>query len=166
MKIGKHKITATFKYGRVWNNPLFGFMLIFFALISIGIACFGFVMWEENVSVGIFAFLVDVLFISLFIFEIIKAVRNRKYVIECLKDAIEKKVVAKFFDKDNGFGRNYKGVKITVSFHHKHKKIKQCSIYDRTFEAYIDKEITILYSPNNDGVLICTESEGLNEKRL
>ena len=159
MKIEKYKIIATFKYGRVWNNPLLGFMIILFALISIGFACLGFVMWRENVSVGIFAFLVDALFVSLFIFEIIKAVRNRRYVIECLKDAIEKKVVAKFFDKDNGFGRNYKGVKITVSFHHKHKKIKQHSIADRMFEWYIDKEVTILYSPNNEGVLLCKTME-------
>lgn len=155
MKIEGYKILATFKYGRVWGNRLFSFMIFLFSLISIGFACFSFIMWRENLSLSIFALFVDVLFIALFVFELFKAIRNRQYVRKCLKDSIEKRVVAKFFDKDNMVGRNYRGVKISVSFHHNHKKVKLNSIYDRNFESYIDREITILYSPNNEGVLLC-----------
>lgn len=159
MKMGEYKIIATFKYGRVWSNWLFGFMIALFVGISIGFACFSVAMWNENLPLSIWGFLIDIFFIGLFVFEIVKAIRNRRYVIECLKDAIEKKVVAKLFDKDNMIGRNYRGVKVAVSFHYKQKKIKLNSIYDRMFESYIDREVTILYSPNNEGVLLCKAME-------
>lgn len=155
MKSGKYIIVATFKYGKVWSNFAVAAMMVLATLMAFGIAFLSFVMWKDNARVAVFALFFDVFLIGLFIFEFIKAFRNRRYAKKCVKESIEKKTIVKLVDKDNGLWLNHKGVKIAVSFHEQGKKIRKHSVYDRVFKAYIDQEVIILYSPSNEGILLC-----------
>lgn len=159
MKQDKYKIVATFKHGRVWSNGLVAFMLLLAVVITVGLAVLAFVEWNENIRLSIFVALGDLLFIGLFAFEFFKAFRNRSYAKKCATKGIEKTTVAKLADKDKGVLLNYRGIRISVSFHHNGKKIRKHSIYDRVFSPYADKEVIILYSPTYDEVLLCKRSQ-------
>lgn len=156
MTTEKYEVTATFQYGRVWGDFALSGMIILALAMTLGIAYLAIaVLWKENLGASIFILLFDLLLFGLFIVEIIKGVKNRIYAQKCIKDAIERKTFIKFCDKDKGLGLNYKGVKISVSFHFENKKIRKDSIYDKFFEGYIDKEKVVLYSPTYDEVLLC-----------
>ena len=159
MKQAKYSIVATFKYGRVWNNGLVAFMLLLAVAIAFGSAVLAVVEWNENIRLSIFVMLGDLLIVGLFTFEFFKAFRNRNYAKKCAKEAVEKTTVAKLADKDNGALLNYRGIKISVSFHENGKKIRKYSVYDRVFNPYADKEVIILYSPTYDEVLLCKKSQ-------
>ena len=158
MKTREYKIVATFKYGRVWNNGLVAFMIFLAIAVSFGLAVLAVVEWNENIRLSIFVMLGDLLIVGLFTFEFFKAFRNRSYAKKCAVEAIEKTTVAKLADKDNGVLLNYKGVKISVSFHENGKKIRKYSVYDRVFNPYADNEVIILYSPTYEEVLLCKKA--------
>ena len=160
MIMNTNKITATFKYGRVWGNFALSFIIILATVMTFGFAYFAVaVLWKENPTASVFILLVDVFFIGLFAVEIIRGCKNRLYAKKCLSDAIEITTVAKFCDKDTNWGFSYKGIKILVSFHYQNKKVRKRSIYDRCFRRYIDKEVRVLYSPTYDEVLLCKENK-------
>ncbi len=155
MQLGKYKIIATFKYGRVWSDFIVGLMLFLAVTMTFGVEWLSFVTWNENLRLAILALCVDLFVMGLFIFEFVKVFRNRRYAKRCVKDSIEKTTVAKYAENDNGLGLNYKGIKISVSFHEKGRKIRKYSVYDRVFNRYSDKEVTILYSPIYEEILLC-----------
>lgn len=156
MPTEKYEVTATFKYGRVWGNFALSSMIILALAMTLGFAYLAVaVLWKENLGASIFILLFDLLLFGLFIVEIIKGVKNRIYAQKCIKDAVERTTFIKFCDKDKGLGLNYKGIKISVSFHFENKKIRKHSVYDKIFEGYSDKEAVILYSPTYDEVLLC-----------
>lgn len=156
MATEKYEVAATFKYGRVWGNFALSGMIILALAMTLGLAYLAIaVLWKENAGASIFILLFDLFLVGLFIAEISKGVKNRIYAQKCIKDAVERTVVIKYCNEDKGLGLNYKGVKISVSFHFENKKIRKHSVYDKFFEGYIDKEAVILYSPTYDEVLLC-----------
>lgn len=163
----KYKIAANFKYGRVWGTFALSTVIFLVLTTTLGFAFFaGFVLWRENLSASIFILIFDVFLIGLFVFEIIKGCKNRVYTRKCVKDAVATKTRVKFCDKDNNLGLNYKGIKVSVSFHYENKKIRRYSGYGKIFERYIDKEVAILYSPTYDEVLLCEiENDKKNDKK-
>ena len=158
METKNYKITATFKYGRVWGNFALSIVLILGFSMTFGFAYLSHaVLWKENPNSSILILLFDTFLVGLFTVEIIKGCKNRLYAKKCITDALEITTTAKFYDKDTNFGRQYKGIKISVSFHYNKKKIQKHSVFDMIFERYLDKEIKILYSPTYDEVLIVRE---------
>ena len=160
MKNKKYKIIATFKYGRVWGNFALSMIVTLGITMTLGFAYFSIaVLLQENLMASIFILLVDAVLVGLFVVELIKGCKNRLYAKKCLFDAIEITTFAKYYDKDTTWGRSYKGVKISITFHYQNKKMRKHSVFDVIFERYVDRKIKVLYSPNCDGVLLYKENK-------
>ena len=156
METKNYKITATFKYGRVWGNFALSIVLILGFSMTFGFAYLSLaVLWKENPNSSILILLSDTFLVGLFTVEIIKGCKNRLYAKKCITDALEITTTAKFYDKDTNWGFSYKGIKIQVSFHYQTKKMRKHSVYDICFNSYVDKEVRILYSQKYDEVLLC-----------
>ena len=158
METKKYKLAATFKYGRIWGDFALSMVIVLAISITSGFAYLSLAFFgNKNPTASVFVLLVDIFLLGLFTVELIRGCKNRLYANKCIKDSIEIITTAKFYDKDTNFGRQYKGIKISVSFHYNKKKIQKHSVFDMIFERYLDKEIKILYSPTYDEVLIVRE---------
>lgn len=158
MKHGNHKIIATFKYGRVWSKKVYLFVSIMFytaALFFIPLFIWTAATADIPVEGRIVLYIVGPIIAICFALVPFFLGRNRSHVKKCLKDAVERTVFAKLFKKDIALGKSYKGAKLFISFRYESRKVRKYSTWDTCFERFADEEITVLYSPKYDEILIC-----------
>ena len=154
----ENQIKATFKYGKVWGKKTYIFVsiLCYFSAI-IFLSLFIWTALTANIPTNgrVFLFIIGPVIAACFALVPFFVGRNRKWTKKCLRDSVERRVVAKLFDEDVSIGRGYKGVKLFIAFRYNGKKIRKHSRWDIYFKRFADREITILYSPKYDEILIC-----------
>ena len=153
-----YKIVATFKYGRIWSEKIYVFLNAFFypfALLFLALLIWTGLTADIPMEGRVFMFICAPIIAVCFALVPLLVGRNRKWAKKCLKDSVKLTAVAKLFDEDVATGRGYKGVKLFIGFRYNSRKIRKHSTWDIYFKRFADKEITILYSPTYDEILIC-----------
>ena len=154
-------IVASLKYGRIFRKSLI-FLWIMFALgLFLGIYSFVFLFGVERSIVGFIGLIFGgILFSGTALYLIVKNYINCKNCKKWAQDAIELNATSVGIKKAYFAFSNIGLRKLKVSFKYNKKKYvkysgtKQTNGYDRVFLKYSDAQITILYSPQFDEVMI------------
>ena len=154
-------IVASLKYGRIFRKSLI-FLWIMFALgLFLGIYSFVFLFGVERSIVGFIGLIFGgILFSGTALYLIVKNYINCKNCKKWAQDAIELYATSVGIKKAHFAFSNIGLRKLKVSFKYNKKKYvkysgtKQTNGYDRVFLKYSDAQITILYSPQFDEVMI------------
>lgn len=155
------KIVASLKYGRIYEKSLIFLWIMFADGLFLGIYSFVFLFGVDRSIVGfICGFLSGILFSGAALYLIVKNYINCKNCKKWVQDAVELNATSVGIKKAY-FGFSDIGLrKLKVSFKYNKKKYvkysgtKQTNGYDRVFLKYSDAQITILYSPQFDEVMI------------
>lgn len=158
------KILASLKYGRIWRKGVFlwysMFVFGFFALCYSFVFLFG----NERDLVGFIGSLCCfVVFSCTALYIIIKNFINVKKCREWMEDAVVLSATTKGIKKPLPSFTDIFLRKLEVSFKYEGKRYvkysgtKQSNGYDRVFSRFVDKEISILYSPRFDEVMILSD---------
>ena len=154
----KHKIIASFKYGKV--SPLW--VLIFFASIGLTTITAGtiyiVIKYKKTsdynyIVLGAFAIVV---LIAVSLIEMRNQILNRSFTKKCLCDAVFLTVkVYGYSSRREGFSiASRTGYSIYLDFHFDGKRIIKKSKFHPIFDTYTEGFINILYSEKYDEVLL------------
>lgn len=154
-------IVASLKYGRIFRKSLIFLWLMFAVGLFLGIYSFVFLFGVERSIWGIIGLILGgILFSGTALYLIVKNYINCKNCKKWAQDAIELNATSVGIKKAYFAFSNIGLRKLKVSFKYNKKKYvkysgtKQTNGYDRVFLKYSDTQITILYSPQFDEVMI------------
>lgn len=164
-------IAGTLSFGAIytgWVKWLMIFLFVSSLALMIFASIIAFVLDSEMLIVGA----ISALFSICFFIPIAINFKNCKRIKECLKDAVRLKAFARAISTSmtHTLVFRQRTTKLAVSFEYNNKTVVMesgkkdvpCSIvngYSSLFNKYANKELTILYSPRYNEVIILKESK-------